>query len=143
MTWLARYRALPENVRLVGTAILGALTGFVTYEVLYWLNPFEPRATLAWSAAFLLGVVRQHGLHRWLTFGDQSPYWPSLRRAYVMYSGELVVGTGLDWLLTERLGVHHSLAWFCCLMFTATTSLFFLKRFVFRRPPTNGPSARR
>lgn len=128
---LARYHALPEKLRMVLTAILGALTGLVTYEIFYWLNPFEPRATTAWIASFLVGIARQHGLHRVLTFTHHSPYWPSLARAYVMYTGSLVWGSGLNWVLTELLGVNHQIAWFCCLMSTAAISLLFLKRFVF------------
>lgn len=128
---LARYHALPEKVRMVLTAILGALTGLVTYEIFYALDPFEPRATTAWTASFLVGIARQHGLHRLLTFTHPTPYWRSLRRAYVMYSGTLLWGTGLNWVLTEKLGVGHQVAWFCCLMSTATISLFLLKRFVF------------
>lgn len=120
---MARYHALPEKVRMVLTAILGALTGLVTYEILYALNPFEPRATSSWTVSFLIGVVRQHELHRRLTFSHDGPYWASLRRAYVMYSGSLLFGTGLNGLLTEVFGVHHRLAWFCCLMSTATISL--------------------
>ena len=32
-------------------------------------------------------LSQQHGLHRWLTFKANCPYWPSLGRAYIMYSG--------------------------------------------------------
>jgi putative flippase GtrA len=133
---LARYRAMPETLRMVCTAVIGALIGLLTYEIIYWCigwsAALEPRATISWTLAFTLGVARQHGLHRWLTFSEQgSPYWPSLRRAYAMYSGSMVFGAALDWGLTEQLGVHHRLAWFFCLISTATISLVFLKRFVF------------
>lgn len=136
---LALYHSLPEKLRMVLTAILGALTGLVTYEILYLLNPFEPRATIAWTVSFLLGVTRQHGLHRLLTFNHATPYWPSLGRAYVMYSGTLLVGTCLNWLLAEKLGIPHHIAWFCCLMNTATISLFLLKRFVFAAENAENP----
>lgn len=129
---LAKYRAMPEKVRMVVTAIFGASLGLITYEIIYYLQPFEPRATISWVVSFTLGVARQHALHRWLTFNERaSPYWRSLRRAYVMYSGSMVVGAVLDWVLVEQFGVHHRLAWFCCLMTTATISLVFLKHFVF------------
>lgn len=94
---LAGYRALPETSRMALTAVLGALTGLVSYEIIYWLNPLEPRATTSWVVSFLLGVTRQHGLHRWLTFNHRVPYWPSLGRAYVLYSGSLLWGTGLSY----------------------------------------------
>ncbi len=134
---LARYRALPELPRMALTALLGALTGLVTYEIIYRLNPFEPRATSSWTLSFLLGVVRQHALHRSLTFSGEADrrgaYWPSLGRAYVLYSGSLLWGTGLSYVLTEGLGLHHRLSWLLCLLSTAAISLVFLKRFVFRR----------
>jgi putative flippase GtrA len=79
---------LPELVRLILTALIGALIGLVTYEFIYWLMPLSPRATLSWGAAYLIGIARQHGLHRTLTYYHQnSPYWTSLARAYLMYSG--------------------------------------------------------
>jgi len=129
---VARYHALPEKVRMVTTALLGALIGLATYEVIFAIQPFEPRAPVSWAVAFLIGVVRQHGLHRWLTFPERrGPYLASLGRAYLMYAGSLCFGTVLDWSLTEGLGVHHRLAWLACLLSTATISLVFLKRFVF------------
>ncbi len=142
MSLLARYRAMPEKARLGSTAVIGAFIGLLTYELVYFFMPLAPRATLSWIAAFIVGVARQHGLHRWLTYSERdSPYWVSLGRAYVMYSGALVIGASLDWTLTEKVGMHHRLAWVCCLVTTATISLFFLKRFVFveKRPgPCSG-----
>lgn len=136
MSPLARYRAMPEKLRMGCTAVIGAVIGLATYELIYWcigwIAGLEPRATISWALAFSIGVARQHGLHRWLTFSERdSPYWPSLRRAYAMYSGSMLFGATLDWCLTEQLGVHHRLAWLCCLISTATISLVFLGRFVF------------
>jgi len=113
------------------TAALGALVGLLTYEIVYALNPLEPRAPSSWLIAFTIGVTRQYSLHRWLTFDERPPYWPSLGRAYVMYSGSALVGTLLDWLLTGPIGLHHRLAWVICLLTTAAISLVFLKRYVF------------
>jgi putative flippase GtrA len=125
------YRRMPETMRMVVTALVGALIGLVTYEIVYALNPFEPRATSSWLLAFAIGVSRQHSLHRWLTFDHESPYWRSLGRAYLMYSGTAVVGTALNWLLTEEFALNHRLAWLICLVNTALISLLFLRRFVF------------
>jgi hypothetical protein len=122
---------MPEPVRIVGTACIGACIGYVTYFIIYALNPFEPRATSSWLAAFLVNVSRQHALHRWLTFRHPGPYWPSLARAYVMYSGTAVATTSLNWFLTVHQGIDHNLAWLACLELTASISLVFLKRFVF------------
>ncbi len=130
---VAVYHQLPEPLRLVCTAILGAGIGWVTYEIIYWLNPLhESRATTSWALAFLLGVARQHGLHRTLTFTHHSPYWSSLGRAYLFYSVSAFLGAGVNYTLTVRLGLHHRLAWAACLLLTACISIVFLKRLVFR-----------
>ncbi len=129
---LAAYHQLPETVRLGVTAIIGAGIGWVTYEIIYRINPLrETRATTSWAIAFLLGVIRQHWLHRMLTFTHDSPYWPSLKRAYLFYSVSAFLGIGVSYLLTVRLGLHHRLAWAACLLLTASISALFLKRLVF------------
>lgn len=138
MNLLEKYRSMPEKVRLGCTAVLGAAVGLLTYELIYFAMPLQPRATISWILAFLLGVARQHGLHRWLTFSDRaSPYWSSLSRAYVMYSGAFVAGAALDWILTEQVGMHHRLAWACCLLTTMTISLGFLRSYVFAESHTD------
>lgn len=133
MSWLRRYRALPEPARVVGTAVIGASIGYITYLIVFAVNPLPWRATTSWLAAFLINVARQHALHRTLTFGDESAYWPSLRRAYLMYSGTALATTTLNWYLTVDRGLDHQRAWLACLGLTALISLVFLKRFVFQR----------
>lgn len=130
---IEKYRTLPEWVRLVLTAVIGASIGLLTYEIIYWLMPVNPRATISWGTAYLIGIARQHALHRYLTYHHHdSPYWPSLGRAYVMYSGAFALGVLLDHGLTQYLGLHHRTAWFICLGVTALVSFVFLKRFVFK-----------
>jgi hypothetical protein len=70
-----------EDVAVTDLPRSASLATVGTYEIIYWFNPFEPRATTSWAVSFLIGVTRQHGLHRMLTFTHQSPYWPSLGRA--------------------------------------------------------------
>ena len=113
-------------------AFLGALIGLITYEIIYYLNPFNPRATLSWVLAFLIGVTRQHALHRHFTFLYKTPYWKSLYRAYVLDFGDLIFGAALNWFLTVILHLHHRIAWGCCLLLTALISLLFLKQYVFK-----------
>lgn len=128
---VAGYRRLPETVRLVLTALIGASIGFVTYEVLFFFNPFEPRAPISWLVAFVISVPRQHALHRWLTFGEACSYWPSLARAYAFYTTLAAATTGLDWLLVEALAWPHRLAWLACIVLTGLSSWLLLKRAVF------------
>lgn len=130
---LITYRKYPENIRLVLTAILGASFGYITYEIIYSINPIIPKASSSWCIAFIIDVLRQHTLHRWLTFSHKTPYWKSLGRAYLMYSGALLITSGLNWLLTEVVLLNHRIAWGCCLILKALISLIFLKNYVFKR----------
>lgn len=130
---LTVYRKFPENVRLVLTAIIGASFGYITYEIIYYLNPITPKASSSWFISFIIDVVRQHALHRWLTFSHKTPYWKSLGRAYILYSGSLLFTSGFNWLLTERILLNYRIAWGCCLLLKALISLVFLKNYVFKK----------
>jgi putative flippase GtrA len=133
--WLRRFRRLPENLKLVIVAVLGALIGLVTYELVYLVNPFEPRAPTSWLASFAIGVPRQYSLHRWLTFESSVPFGPRLARAYVLYATIAALTTGENWLLVEQLGLDHRLAWLACVTTTGLINFFALKRLIFGAAP--------
>jgi putative flippase GtrA len=122
---------LPETLRLAMVALLGALIGLVTYQLIYWINPFEPRAPTSWLASFAVGVPRQYSLHRKFTFASRVPYGPRLLRAYALYACIAALTTALNWLLVERLAVSHHLAWLACISTTGLINLFALKPLVF------------
>ncbi len=117
---------------MLATALIGAAIGLLTYEVIYFLNPVQPRATISWALSITVNIARQHAMHRWLTFTHPTRYWPSLGRAYVMYSGSAVVTILLNLGLTAGLGLNHRVVWLLCTLTTAGISLIFLRRFVFR-----------
>lgn len=127
-----RYQAWPEPMRIIATAFIGAAIGYATYRLVYAVNPLQPRTTTSWLVTFIANIARQHGLHRSLTFEHSGPYWPSLRRAYVMYAGTAIATTALNWYLTVARGLSPDLAWVICMALTAAISLIFLKRFVFK-----------
>ena len=123
---------IPEKIRMVIVAIVGSCVGWLTYELIYYVNPFSAfRASSSWLIEFLIGVARQHAFHRWFTFTHHVSYWKSLGRAYMFYSVSAGVGAGIDFVLTEHLHVNHRLAWGICLIVTALISLFALKKIVF------------
>lgn len=128
-----KYIKSKEFTRMVSIAILGAIIGFITYEIIYYFNPFSPKATLSWILAFIIGTARQHALHRHFTFLFKTHYWESLYRAYILDFGVLVSTSALNWFLTEIIHADHRLAWFSCLVLTAIISLIFLKQFVFKK----------
>jgi len=129
---VARYHRMPENLRLAVTAVIGAGMSLVTYEIIYLLNPLEHRATTSWALSFVVNITRQHALHRWLSFTHPTRYWPSLLRAYVMYSGTAVLTTFMNYWLTAH-GMHHRLVWLLCTLTTGLISYLLLKRYVFRK----------
>ena len=129
--WRTRFDRLPEKLRLLLVALAGAAIGLATYQLIYWINPLQPRAPTSWLAAFVIGVPRQYSLHRSLTFRSNVPYAPRLARAYVLYSCIAVVTTALNWWLVERLAVPHQLAWLACISTTGAINLFALKPLVF------------
>lgn len=133
---LQRFHQLPERQRLVLVALLGALIGLATYEVIYLLNPLEPRASTSWLLAFLVGVPRQYTLHRRLTFAATVPYAPRLLRAYVLYACVATLTTTESWLLVERWAVPHHLAWLACISTTGLINLYALKPLVFATAPS-------
>jgi putative flippase GtrA len=121
-----------ETIRMLIIAVIGVILGFITYEIVYCLNPFSPKATISWILAFIIGIARQHALHRQFTFSHKTSYFKSLYRAYIVDVGALVFSTGLNWFLSEMLHMNHRLVWACCLVSTALISLVFLKKYIFK-----------
>lgn len=120
------------NFRMIFVAVFGAGIGYLTYELIYFLIHLEPRATISWGLAYFIGVLRQHYLHKKLTFKLETAPQGSLIRAYIMYSMSAAIGTVSNYILVETLSVHHRLAWAFCLMITASLSMVLLKRWVFK-----------
>lgn len=113
-------------------AVIGGIIGYITYECIYWVNPFHSfRAPSSWLLEFIIGTARQHAMHRWFTFKHKGPYLNSLFRAYLYYSLTACIGTGINYFLTEQLDMYHRIAWIICLCITATISFFYLKRIVY------------
>ena len=131
--WAQRFYALPRPARFAVVGLGGVGIGFVVYNLIYWLNPYEPRATTSWAIASIVAVWRQHALHRFLTFHDrQVRYVKSLGLAYVAYSIGIVGSTALNWWLTQILDIHHLVAWAVCIASAVIMNYFLLERFAFR-----------
>lgn len=130
---IIKFRNLPEYVRMVVVALIGTIIGYVTYEIIFYLNPFHPKATISWFLSYIITILRQHSLHRQFTFTThKTPYWRSLMKAFVMYFSSLCLSSGLNYLMIEVLHINHRITWATCLIVTAFMSLFFLKKYVFK-----------
>lgn len=123
-----------EIVRVGIAAAIGTLLAWLTYELVFFLNPLEPRGTTSWAVAFLIGIFRQHHIHRVLSFpNSRLRYSGSLSREAVASFVILFVVAGLNFLLTQRHGFHHRLAWGLCLISVAALEYGLMKFFIFRR----------
>jgi putative flippase GtrA len=122
-----------ELVRVSIVAAFGTVLAWWTYEIVFFLNPLEPRATVSWVIAFTIGVFRQHHLHRTLTFpATKLSYGDSLWRDGAASVVILAASAGLNFVLNERLGLHHRVAWLICLTSVAGFEYMLMKLFVFR-----------
>ena len=106
------FLSLPQIIRFGVVGIFGLLAGWITYEIIYWLNPYSNlRATSSLAVAWLIGVPRQHALHRWLTFTSPSAYWGSLGRAYLSYSLGAITSILVNFWLVEQIEIYHRIGW--------------------------------
>ena len=130
--------AQPELIRVSITAAIGTVLAWITYEIVHFLNPIEPKATTSWGIAFAIGILRQHHLHRTLSFPRNGvPYGLSLWRDVLASVGILIASLILNFALTQVGEVHHRIAWAICLASVAVFDFLMMKFFVFRRkgPP--------
>jgi hypothetical protein len=121
-----------ETVRMASVAIAGTFVGWLTFELLYFINPLHHyRSATTWAVEFAIGVLRQHALHRWFTFRTRTPYWRTLGRAFVFYVCCALLGTSINYILTDRAGWNYRVVWLLCAVFVAMMSYIFLKHKVF------------
>lgn len=123
-----------EVLRVGIVAAIGTIASYVTYEVVFFFNDIEPRATTSWTISFVIGVFRQHHLHRYLSFPKTTArYEVTLKRGWFASFLVLVVSVALNYYLTEILSMHHRVAWGACLLSAAGFEYGLLKYFVFRK----------
>ena len=129
-----------QVTRFVTVGLFGTLIGLAIYAVVYSLVQVEPRAAIAWLLSSIVGIWKQHGLHRLFTFTDsKEPYLQSLLKGYAGYSAIIISGTSLQWYFVSILGFQHYYSWIMIKIMMTGFSLFILRRFVFK-PETSGDS---
>ena len=129
--WIHRQE---EFYRVALVAAIGTIASYATYELVFWVNFIEPRATTSWAISFVIGVFRQHHLHRHLSFPKASAaYNVTLQREWLSSLIVLIFSVGLNFYLTQKLSFHHRMAWAICITSAAGVEYGLLKFFVFRR----------
>lgn len=131
VAWL---RGRREVERVAAVALFGTFVSWLTYELIFLVNPIEPRATTSWFLTYLTAIVRQHHLHRVISFpGPKARYAATFGRQVFVNLTLLGLGAGLNYGLVEIAGLHHRLAWLVCMALVATANYLAMKFFVFRR----------
>lgn len=120
-------------IPVILVAAVGLLLSWVTYEIVFFLNPYEHKATSSWLVSYVVGVLRQHHLHRRFSFPDShTTYKTTLLRDILSSVTLLFVGTLLNWVLVGVLHLNHRLAWLICTATIAALTLVLIKAFVFK-----------
>jgi putative flippase GtrA len=120
------------GLRFILSGVLGILAGFGLYGLAYELNPMTRyRATSSYIASYLVGIVVQHALHRWITFGTEVPYMRSLRRTFIVYPVVLVITSGINLAIVRGLQWHHLTAFWITVGFSGLLSFVGLRAFAF------------
>lgn len=131
--FIRQIHARSEVERAILVAIIGAALSFITYEIVFWINPFEPQATISWVVSFGIGAIRQHHLHRWISFPDsKARYRLSLSRFFFVSILIASISTASNWLLTQTLDVHHRAAWLICITLVGVLNYLAMKLYIFR-----------
>ncbi len=119
--------------RFVVVGVIGNLIGLAIYALIYSTVQLEPRAAISWFLSALVGIWKQHGLHRMFTFTDsRDSYSRSLGKGYLGYSVIITSGTLVHWFIVSILGVYHYYSWFITKAFNLSFSFLVLRKFVFK-----------
>ncbi len=119
--------------RFFVVGVIGNLIGLAIYAVIFSIVQYEPRAAISWFFSSIVGIWKQHGLHRIFTFTDsREDYFISLLKGYLSYSFMIVSGTSCHWFLVSILGVYHYYSWLITQVIHVAISFLILRRFVFR-----------
>jgi putative flippase GtrA len=122
-----------QVTRFITIGVVGNLIGLAIYAGVYSFVQIKPRAAISWFLSALIGIWKQHGLHRIFTFTDsRGPYFRSLARGYIGYSIIIISGTSFHWFIVSFIGIYHYYSWLMTKGVMLSFSFFVLRRFVFK-----------
>tara|TARA_R110002050_G_scaffold281201_1_gene428491 strand:+ start:792 stop:1136 length:345 start_codon:yes stop_codon:yes gene_type:complete len=98
---------------------------FILSQVRFDSESFS--VSFAWTVSYLVSILWQHSLHRFLVFGTGGDYWGSLWVTYVAYTTSLLVSMGMTYALTEYAGLSSQLVWLITLSCTGMFNYFSVK----------------
>jgi len=103
---------------------IGTFFFFLAYEGLYRACSISNCASISWITAYILSIIWQHALHRYLVFGASGSYWWSLFGTYAAYTLSLIVSSALNFVLVTHLNVYHRYAFGLTLVITGILNFF-------------------
>lgn len=132
-----KWNNLSEHIRFLAIGSFGILLGWGIYNIIYMLMPpFHNRATITWSIAYFLAIIRQHALHFYFTFNNSdAPYIRSLVGAFGVYGLGWIGTTFVNNIFTSKLNINHQFAFFATTATGVALNYFLLKRIAFKGSP--------
>lgn len=134
-------RMTGQLLRYMLAGVIIFFVGMGQYECLHSLLPSGRwHASGVWVVHFLIGTLWTHGIHRWFTFSGapRVPYVPSIVRTYAAYSGILVAGSGMMFLLCDLSRVHHLTGWVVTTITTSSLNFLAMRSFTIVREEKTG-----
>jgi len=83
-----REKILYSISNIIGTVLFFVLFECITFVNSYYLESADTLFTLSYVLSYMISIVWQHGLNRWLVFSS-TPYWSTLFQTYIIYSFSL------------------------------------------------------
>jgi hypothetical protein len=128
---------------------IGTVLFYLVYEALNHgitaYGVFEPTsaAPAAWFFGYMLSIVWQHALHRWLVFGSSGNYCRSLFYTYVSYGLSIFLSSLANRFMVQQLALPHRLAWVLSLLATGVINFFTLREAFAPSPDARAASQKR
>lgn len=136
-SWKSKLKSLifhkrTQFIRFVISGTIGTALFYLLYEFLYFLLQYakpllDYRASISWFVSYVLSILWQHALHRYLVFGTQNSYWKTLFWTYVSYTLSLVISPAIIYLLVDYMGMYYQLGWVISLCATGLFNWVTLK----------------
>lgn len=121
-----------QFLRYLLAGIIIFFVGMGQYECLHSLLPSGRwHAGGVWVVHFFIGTLWTHGIHRWFTFSGipRLPYFLSIMRTYAAYSGILLIGSAMMFLLCDLGRVYHLTGWAVTTITTSALNFLAMRSF--------------
>jgi len=109
-------------------ALCDVVQACIDYGIsIIYISKWE-KATVCWTASYILSIWVRHFSHRILVFGDyEGTYLASLMRTYLTYSSSILISMVTNHFIVSFLMFTHREAWVITMLWTGLYNYFMLK----------------